>query len=48
MKIWHKPFKGFMAYEWQIGYTVFQFCHNDKWNWREYATFWRFNVWRTR
>ena len=41
-----KPFKGFMAYEWQIGSIVFQFCHNDKWNWKEYGTFWRFNIWR--
>lgn len=48
MRLLHKPFKGFMSYEWQIGSVVFQFCHNDNWNWREYATFWRINIWRVR
>ena len=42
----HKPFVGTMSIEWQVGRTVIQFCHNDNWNWREYATFWRFNIWR--
>lgn len=42
----HRPYKGIMAYEWRVGRTVFQFCHNDMWNWREYATLWRINVLR--
>ena len=42
----HRPFVGFMSVEWQIGRTVFQFCHNDKFNWRQHGTFWRFNIWR--
>ena len=45
MKV-HRTFKWFCAYEWQIGKHVFQFCYNDKFNWREYATFWRFNYFR--
>ena len=42
----HKPFKGLVAYEWQIGKHVFQFCYNDKFNWRAYATCWRFNYFK--
>lgn len=44
----HKPFKGNVAYEWQINCHVFQFCHNDKWNWQDYATCWRFNYFNCR
>lgn len=44
----HKPFIGNCAWEWQVGSIVIQFHHNDVFNWREYATFWRFNIWRAR
>jgi hypothetical protein len=42
----HKPFKGNCAYEWQIGRVVFQFHHNNTFNWCKHATLWRFNIWR--
>lgn len=39
-----KPFIGNCAVEWQVGKLVMQFCHNDKFNWRENASGpWRFN-----
>lgn len=39
----HRPFIGTVALEWQIGRLVLQFCHNDKFNWRQYGKLWRLN-----